>query len=81
MTSPKKPLSTWAFEEGTLSVQHLGKTVSLGRYATRELAGKAAALYLAKRADPVAPPSTTVPATVPADDTSGGEASPASKSP
>lgn len=48
MTATGKPASTWSFEQGRLTVQHLGKTVSLGRYATHELAGKAAALYFAK---------------------------------
>ena len=72
MSSSKKPLSTWAFEEGTLSVQHLGKTVSLGRYATRELAAKAAALYLAKRAEP---------ATLPAEESGGEKLPEAAKSP
>jgi hypothetical protein len=43
-----KPLSSWSFDEGSLTVQHRGKTESLGRYATRELAAKAAALYFAK---------------------------------
>jgi hypothetical protein len=33
---------------GTLTVHHLGKTVSLGRYATHEFAAKAAAGYFAK---------------------------------
>jgi hypothetical protein len=49
MNSSTKPSSTWSFEEGALKIQHLGNTVSLGRYATRELAAKAAALYFAKR--------------------------------
>jgi hypothetical protein len=48
MSNSMKPTSSWSFEEGRLTVQHLGKTVSLGRYATHELAAKAAALYLAK---------------------------------
>jgi hypothetical protein len=44
----EKPASTWSFDQGTLTVHHLGKTVSLGRYATREFAAKAAAAYFAK---------------------------------
>jgi hypothetical protein len=35
-------------DQGTLTVHHLGKTVSLGRYATHEFAAKAAAVYFAK---------------------------------
>lgn len=55
-TEPKKPASrkpawTWAFEEGVLTVNHFDATVSLGRYATREFAAKAAALYIASHAD------------------------------
>ena len=37
--------STWRFEEGRLTVYHLGEEVSLGRYATREHAARAAAAY------------------------------------
>jgi hypothetical protein len=48
MTTMEKPASTWSFHEGTLTVHHLGKTVSLGRYATHEFAAKAAAVYFAK---------------------------------
>jgi hypothetical protein len=48
MTTMEKPASTWSFDEGTLTVHHLGKTVSLGRYATHEFAAKAAAAYFAK---------------------------------
>ena len=44
----EKPASTWSFDQGTLTVHYLGKTVSLGRYATREFAAKAAAVYFAK---------------------------------
>ena len=44
----EKPASTWSFDQGTLTVHHLGKTVSLGRYATHEFAAKAAAVYFAK---------------------------------
>jgi len=32
--------STWSFDQGTLTVHHLGKTVSLGGYATHEFAAK-----------------------------------------
>jgi hypothetical protein len=48
MTTMEKPASTWSFDQGTLTVRHLGKTVSLGRYATYEFAAKAAAVYFAK---------------------------------
>ena len=48
MKNSMKPSSSWSFEEGSLTVRHLGKTVSLGRYATHEHAAKAAALYFAK---------------------------------
>jgi hypothetical protein len=48
MSNSMKPSSTWSFEEGSLTIHHLGKSVSLGRYATREHAAKAAALYFAK---------------------------------
>jgi hypothetical protein len=41
--------STWRYEEGVLTVRHLGKNVSLGRYATRGHAAKAAAVYFAAR--------------------------------
>jgi hypothetical protein len=44
----EKPTSTWSFDQGTLTVHHLGKTVSLGRYATHEFATMAAAVYFAK---------------------------------
>jgi hypothetical protein len=47
-TTMEKPASTWSFDQGTLTVHHLGKTVSLGRYATHEFAAKAAAVYFAK---------------------------------
>jgi len=49
MTSSVTPSSTWSFEEGSLTIHHLGKTVSLGRYANREFAAKAAARYFARR--------------------------------
>lgn len=62
MNNSMKPSSSWSFEEGSLTVHHLGKTVSLGRYATHELAAKAAALYFAKHdggnAQPVAATSS-----------------------
>jgi hypothetical protein len=29
----EKPASTWSFDQGTLTVHYLDKTVSLGRYA------------------------------------------------
>ena len=48
MAKTQNPASTWSFEEGRLTVYHLGKTVSLGRYATHDLAAKAAAVYFAK---------------------------------
>jgi hypothetical protein len=47
MTTMEKPASTWSFDHGTLTVHHLGKTISLGRYATHEFAAKAAAVYFA----------------------------------
>jgi hypothetical protein len=56
----EKPASTWSFDQGTLTVHHLGNTVSLGRYATHEYAAKAAAVYFAKhkaRKKPSALPS------------------------
>jgi hypothetical protein len=37
-----------AAHHGTLTVHHLGNTVSLGRYATHDLAAKAAAAYFAR---------------------------------
>ena len=48
MEKPASTASTWSFDQGTLTVHHLGKTVSLGRYATHEFAAKAAAVYFAK---------------------------------
>ncbi len=60
MNSLKTPSSSWSFEEGSLTIHHLGKTVSLGRYATRELAAKAAALYFAKNASKTALPVTAI---------------------
>jgi hypothetical protein len=48
-TTMEKPASTWSFDQGTLTVHHLGKTISLGRYATHEFAAKATAVYFAKR--------------------------------
>jgi hypothetical protein len=53
----KKPSWTWVFKEGTLTVDHLGTTVSLGRYATREFAAKAATLYIAEHSDEKASPA------------------------
>jgi hypothetical protein len=44
----EKPASTWSFDHGTLTVHHLGTTVSLGRYATHAFAAKAAEAYFAK---------------------------------
>ena len=44
----EKPASTWSFDQGILTVDHLGKTVSLGGYATHEFAAKAAAVYFAE---------------------------------
>jgi hypothetical protein len=44
----EKPGSTWLFDQGTLTVHHLGETVSLGGYATHEFAAKAAGVYFAK---------------------------------
>jgi hypothetical protein len=46
-----KPAWTWAFEEGLLTIDHLGTVISLGRYASREFAAKAAARYIALHAD------------------------------
>jgi hypothetical protein len=48
MTTMEKPASTWSFDQGTLTIHHLGETVSLGRYATHEFAAKAAAVYFVK---------------------------------
>jgi hypothetical protein len=61
VTRSKKPQSTWSYEEGRLTVKHREKTVSLGRYATRELAAKAAARYFADHADEVASAETSSP--------------------
>jgi hypothetical protein len=47
MASEKKPTSTWRYDEGVLTVRHLGERVSLGRYATHEHTAKAAAAYFA----------------------------------
>jgi hypothetical protein len=44
----EKPASTWSFDQGILTVHYLGKTVSLGRYATHEFAAKGAAVCFAK---------------------------------
>lgn len=54
MTTKRRPAtdmsmeSTWRFEEGRLIIYHLGDKVSLGRYATREHAARAAAIYFEK---------------------------------
>ena len=48
MSRLTKPRWTWAFEEGILTIHHLGKTLSLGRYASHEFAAKAAARYIAQ---------------------------------
>jgi hypothetical protein len=61
MTSSKDPSWTWAFEEGILTVDHMGTTVSLGRYATREFAARAAASYIEKHADWSASSPATAP--------------------
>jgi len=45
--SQKKSTSTWRYYEGVLTIRHLGERVSLGRYATREHAARAAAAYFA----------------------------------
>jgi hypothetical protein len=50
MSRIKKAAWTWAFEEGVLTVDHWGKTTSLGRYATRDHAARAAAIYIAGHA-------------------------------
>jgi hypothetical protein len=55
MTRAGRPAFSWSFEEGELTVLHNGRTVRLGRYATREWAAKAAAAYLAKHEDIPAP--------------------------
>ena len=47
MSSPKRPRSTWRFDQGVLTVTRQGETVSLGRYATHALAARTAALYIA----------------------------------
>ena len=44
----KTPASTWTFEDGKLTVHHLGREVSLGRYANRDFAANAAAAYFEK---------------------------------
>jgi hypothetical protein len=51
MVRVQKPTWTWAFEEGLLTIDHLGTIVSLGPYASREFAAKAAARYIAMHAD------------------------------
>ena|SRR5439155_26358759 len=54
----EKPASTWSFDQGTLTVHHLGNTISLGRYATHDFAAKAAAVYFAKHGDRCCPPQS-----------------------
>jgi hypothetical protein len=44
----KRPASSWRYEEGILIVRHRGEKISLGRFATRDHAAKAAAVYFAK---------------------------------
>jgi hypothetical protein len=55
MKKAGRPATSWRFEEGELTVRHDGRTVALGRYATREWAAKAAAVYFAKRAGIISP--------------------------
>jgi len=55
MTRAVRPAFSWRFEEGELTVRHDGRTIRLGRYATREWAAKAAAAYFSKHVDVVAP--------------------------
>jgi hypothetical protein len=43
----KEPASTWIYEDGVLVIKHLGKSITLGRYATHDHAAKAAAVYFA----------------------------------
>jgi hypothetical protein len=47
-TAAKQPEFTWLYEYGVLTVQHRGHEVRLGRYATHDLAAKAAAAYFEK---------------------------------
>jgi hypothetical protein len=58
MSRTGRPAFSWSFEEGELTVRHDGRTIRLGRYATREWAAKAAAAYFAKHVDVVAPAAT-----------------------
>jgi hypothetical protein len=55
MTRAERPAFSWRFEEGELTVRHDGRTIRLGRYATREWAAKAAAAYFAKHVEAAAP--------------------------
>ncbi len=48
MDTMKKARSSWSFEEGVLTIYHLGEKIVLGRYKTHELAEKAAELYFAR---------------------------------
>jgi hypothetical protein len=43
----KELASTWTYEDGILVIHHLGKAMTLGRYATHEHAARAAAAYFA----------------------------------
>src|SRR5882762_11701444 len=65
----EKPASTWSYDQGTLTIHYLGKTVSLGRYATHEFAAKAAAVYFAKqqvrKKHSVLQPASSAPGTLP----------------
>ena len=65
MTVSKTPSFTWSFEEGRLTVKHLDKAVSLGRYATRELAAKAAAFYIRNHSGTAAGTAAPVPGDAP----------------
>jgi hypothetical protein len=50
--SERKATSMWRYDEGILTIRYLGKMISLGRYATREHAAKAAAAYFASHEAP-----------------------------
>lgn len=43
----KRAKSTSRYEQGILTMRHGGQQISLGRYATREHAARAAAVYFA----------------------------------
>jgi hypothetical protein len=51
MTTMEKPAFTWSFDQGTLTLHHLG-------YATHEFAAKAAAVYFAKHGGPCGSPQS-----------------------